>query len=66
MSPYLVVSLCAVFISLKIAGLLRLEARISTQLSMMSCDENEAMNAETFNLFAGHFVEFELIFLLKN
>ncbi len=39
--------------------LLSIETRISTQLSMMSCSENEALNDAAFNLFTRHFVEFE-------
>ncbi len=31
----------------------------------MSCSENEASNAATFNMFTGHFVEFERCFWSK-
>ncbi len=53
---------CAIghsFNSLNFSGLLSIEARISTPLSMMSRGENEAVNAAVFNMFTGHFVEFE-------
>ncbi len=41
------------------------EAMISTQLSMTSHGENEAMYATTFNLFTKQFVEFENCFCSK-
>ncbi len=65
MSPYLVLSLCDIvdicchrFINWNLAGLLSIVAEISTQFSMMSCSENEAVNAPPFNMMNGHFVEF--------
>ncbi len=60
LSPYVIGNICRrSFISLNFAGLLLVEARISTQLLMMSHGENEAVNAGAFNLFTGHFDEFE-------
>ncbi len=38
------------FISLNFAGIFNIETGISTQLSMMSHDENEPVNAAVFNL----------------
>ncbi len=46
-------------------GLLSIAVKISTQLSMMSRCENEALNAATFNMYTGHFVEFERCFCPK-
>ncbi len=69
MSIYLVLSLCAIgdrsFISLNIVCLLSIASRISTQLSMTSSSDNEALNAATFNIFTRHFVEFERCFCSK-
>ncbi len=50
---------CHSFISLNFTGLFSTAAMISTQLSVMSCGENEALNATTFNIFTRYFVEFE-------
>ncbi len=62
-------TLCAIgdisrhsFINFNFAGLLSTTTRISTQLSMTSHGEKEAVNAAVFNLFTGHFVEFERCF----
>ncbi len=38
---------------------------MSTQLSMMSRSENEALNTTTLNMFTGTFVEFEWCFCSK-
>ncbi len=72
MSPYLVLSQYAIgyifhhnFISLNFADLLSIEQRISTQLSMTSHSENEALNDAAFKMFTGHFVEFERRFCSK-
>ncbi len=72
MSPYLVLSLCAMgnicrhsIISFNFGDLLSIEARISTQFLMMSHSENEAVNAATINMFTRHFVEFERCFCSK-
>ncbi len=72
MLPYLVLSVCAIgdiyhhsFISLNFADLFSIETRISTHFSMTSHGENEALNAVTFHLFTGHFVEFEQCFCSK-
>ncbi len=71
-SPYHVLSTCAIsdkcchsFINLNFVGLLRRVAEISTQFSMMPHSESEAMNASTFNMMTGHFVEFERRFCSK-
>ncbi len=58
----LYLSLCA--ISLNLMGLLSIVA-ISTQFSMTSGSENESLNAVTFNMFTGHFVEFVQCFCSK-
>ncbi len=63
LSPYPISDICcSSFISLNFAGLFSIAARISTQLSMTSHGENEALNVATFNMFIGHFVEFERCF----
>ncbi len=62
-SLYIVLSLCAIgdilcylsFISLNFAGLLSRVAGISTQFSMMSCSENESLNAITINKMTRYF-----------
>ncbi len=66
MTSYLVLSLCVIgnicrcsFINWNFAGLLSIVAVISTQFSMMLRSDNEAVNAATFNMFTGHFGEFE-------
>ncbi len=72
MSLYCMLSLCAIgnischsFIILNFAGLLSIVVGISTQLSMMSRNENEAFNAITFNMITEHFVEFIQCFCSK-
>ncbi len=46
-------------------GVLSMVPRISTQLSMMSHSENDAVNAAIFNMFTWHFIEFERCFCKK-
>ncbi len=52
-------------ISLNFTSLLSIVAMISTQLCMMSPGEKEALNAVTFNMMTGHFVEFVQSFYSK-
>ncbi len=54
------------FISLNSAGILSIAAKMSTQLSTMSRSENKDVNAAAFNMFTGHFVEFEQCVCSKN
>ncbi len=56
---------CRSFISLNFADLQSIIAGISTEFSMMSHSENEAVNATKFNMFTGHFVSFEWWFCSK-
>ncbi len=75
MSAYFVLFVCAIddicchsFINLNFVALLSMLsiiAEITTQFSMTSRSENEAVNAATFNIFTKHFVEFERCFCSK-
>ncbi len=72
MSPYLVLCLCAIsdicrhsFMSLNFTGIISIAVVISTQISMMSFNKNEAVNAAICNMFTRHFVEFEWCFCSK-
>ncbi len=51
---------------LNFAGLLSIVVEISTHFSMTSHSKNEDVNAATFNMMTGYFVEFEQSFYSKS
>ncbi len=69
---YFVLCPCAIgdichrcFISLNFAGLLSILVIISTQFTMTLHSENDSLNAVTFNMFNGYFLEFVQCFCSK-